>query len=184
MGQIFRPFHGFGSFKPDYLWLNFVNHEAQMKVENGKVVIIHYEVRDQNDQLFETTLKDTPLAFVYGKSSVLPGLEDGIEGLEQGDEFNFQVQPQEAFGLKAKNKVFDVPRNCFDEPDVKVGNRYDVKSAGAGDTKRVTVLKVTDESVTVDENHPLAGIMLHFQGYIERIRVATANEKKSGIVDG
>ena len=152
-----------------------------MNVSKDKVVIMHYKVSDQNGRLLDSTFKSNPLAFLYGKSNVLPALEDGIEGLEEGEEFSFEVQPNEGFGLLDAQKIMKIPRSCFEEEEIKVGNRYDIK--GKGITRRVTIKEVFDEEVEIDENHPLAGIILVFEGHILRVRKASNYEMKSGNVD-
>ena len=149
-----------------------------MKVEKDKVVIMHYKMSDQNGRELESTFKSTPLSFVYGRSHVLPALEDGIEGLLEGEEVSFEVQPDEGFGLIDSKKIMSIPRSCFEEEDLKIGNRYDIK--GQGVSRRVTIRDISEEEVEIDENHPLAGIILVFEGHILRVRNATQNEIKSG----
>ena len=151
-----------------------------MEISKDKVVIMHYKVSDQNGQLLDSTFKETPLSFIYGRSNVLPALEDGIEGLNEGEEFVFEVQPNEGFGMIESNKIMKIPKSCFSEENLKEGNRYDVK--GEGISRRVTIKEIFADDVEVDENHPLAGIVLVFEGHILRIRNATHNEIKTGKV--
>jgi FKBP-type peptidyl-prolyl cis-trans isomerase SlyD len=159
-----------------------------MVIDNNKVVSLTYELRvnDENGQVLETVNNDKPLTFLYGSGKLLPRFEENLSGLKAGDKFNFQLTSDEAYGSVDENAIVDVPIDSFvidgklDESLLTLGNTIPMQD-GAGNRLNGVVKQVTDQAVTMDFNHPLAGENLYFNGSVSELRDATPEEIEGGL---
>lgn len=107
--------------------------------------------------MFDTSREREPLRFVVGGGKVIPGFDEAVLGLEVGEKRSLQVGPEKAYGAPRSDLVADVPKSSAPE-GLEIGN---VVQLSNGATARVT--DVTEEKVTIDANHPLAGKALTFE---------------------
>ena len=106
-----------------------------------------------------------------------------LEAKSAGDELQVTVPPEQAYGVKDQSLVQSVPRRMFGEnQDIQTGMRF--RAEAQGSSRVVTVVGVNDEQVTIDANHPLAGVTLNFDVKILEVRDATAEELQHGHVHG
>ncbi len=147
-----------------------------MKIENNKVVSIDYVLKDKDGNLLDSSSKAGPLEYLHGHQNLIKGLEDQLTGKSKGDKFNAVVEPKDAYGEYDEKLVVEVPRNQFD-PDLKIeiGMTFQGQTEDGGYTI-VHVTKVTDDKITVDANHELAGKTLYFDVEVKDIRDATEEE--------
>lgn len=121
----------------------------------------------------------TETSFVFGFGTLLPGLEAGIEGLEQGARKSIVLRPADAFGERDPKAVLEVLRDEFPD-DVAEGDVFDAEAEGAaGDPSEMVllrVLEVTPETVILDRNHPLAGQKVRFDVRVLEVRPADETE--------
>ena len=104
------------------------------------------------------------LEFTVGGSDVIPGLSVGVVGMEQGDQKRVTLQPPDAYGAVQPALLKIVPRQRFPKHLVlRVGKRLTAVETVSRRRRRVTVVRITDDSVTVDGNHPLAGKMVELE---------------------
>lgn len=157
-----------------------------MKIENEKVVSLMYKmyVKDENGQeeLWEETPANHPLTYCHGEGMMLQKFEDALVGLEEGAEFDFCIAQQDAYGeydesgvLTLDKKLFYNGDGEFDDERVVEGNIIPMNTQD-GQIVNAQVVEITDDKVTIDLNHPLAGEDLHFIGKIVSIRQADAKE--------
>jgi len=154
-----------------------------MEITRNKFVTISYELRinDANGELVEKTEDANPLKFVFGAGKMLQMFENKLEGLKAGDNFSFELQPNEAYGDVNPQAIVDIPKNIFevngsiDESLFKLGNHVPMQDA-QGNRLDGIVLEVTDENVKMDFNHPLAGDILFFSGAVSDVRDASDDE--------
>ena len=106
-------------------------------------------------------------------------MEEGLEGKEKGNKVNLKVSPEKGYGVKDDKMVQKVPREAFGEQPVKVGLQFQTDRGQV-----VTVTHVGLDQVTVDGNHPLAGIELNFAIEIMDVRNASEDEIAHGHVHG
>jgi FKBP-type peptidyl-prolyl cis-trans isomerase SlyD len=106
-------------------------------------------------------------------------MEEGLEGKATGDKFNLKVSPEKGYGVKSDDLMQEVPRSAFGDQKVEVGMQFQTNQGGV-----VTVTKVGLNTVTVDANHPLAGVELNFAVEVMEIRNATEDEIAHGHVHG
>jgi FKBP-type peptidyl-prolyl cis-trans isomerase SlyD len=123
-----------------------------------------------------------PLAYLHGAGNIVPGLEEALDGREQGDAFNVQVAPEKGYGEKDEALQQNVPRSVFPEgQDVEAGMHFHASTPQGPQV--ITVVDVSDDEVTIDANHPLAGKTLDFDVTVVAIRDATAEELSQGHPD-
>ena len=130
-------------------------------IENGKRVKIDYTLY-VGGEVFDTSKGGEPLEYVHGSGQIIPGLENSLTGLKPGDEKKIHVGPDDAYGPIHLQAIIQVPREQIQEGNVEVGMILSAKNAN-GQTMQGVVTEVTENSVTVDFNHPLAGKELYFE---------------------
>ncbi len=154
-----------------------------MQIAENKVVSIHYTLKDPAGQVIDSSEGQDPLTYLHGASNIIPGLEKELVGKAVGDKLNVTVQPEEGYGQSHPEMVQEVPRNAFQGVDeIQVGQRFEAES-NQGPIS-VVVTAVTEETVTVDGNHPLAGMVLSFDVEIMEIRDASEEELSHGHAHG
>lgn len=154
-----------------------------MQITKNAVVSIHYSLTDKSGEVLDTSQGGKPLAYLHGRGNLIHGLEKELEGKEEGDKFNITIPPEEAYGTRDENLVRQVPRSAFkDVEDLEPGMHFRSKTESG--TETFTVIKIEDEKVTVDGNHPLAGETLTFEVEVNGVRQATDEEVSHGHVHG
>ena len=146
-----------------------------MKVSKDMYVTFDYVLKDDTGEILDTSEDHGPLSYIQGNGQIIPGLEAALEGRMAGESFKETIQPENAYGLRDDENVFDVPRANFEGIDeLFVGMQVQVQNHHG--VQIMTVADFNNESVVLDGNHPLAGVTLHFEGKITEVREATAEE--------
>jgi len=154
-----------------------------MKITSKKVATIHYTLKDQKGTIIDSSQGEEPLTFIHGIGNLIPGMEKGLEGKGAGDKVSLVIPPEEAYGIRKEENVQVVPLKNFPEKDnVKPGATF-VADSDQG-SRNATVVKVDGDLVTIDFNHPLASVELHFEIEILDVRNATEDELSHGHVHG
>lgn len=162
-----------------------------MKIEQNTYVVLTYELRTDgaNGSIVEKVGESDALKFVFGSGHMMPMFEAKIEGLSVGDKFAFDIPCSDAYGEVDPQAMVDIPKNIFvingelRDDLIQVGNRIPMMGQG-GQRLEGLVLEVTDDTVKMDFNHPLAGEDLYFSGQIIEVREATAEELVSATCGG
>ena len=154
------------------------------QIEKNKVVSIHYTGTLEDGTVFDSSEGKEPLEFIYGIGQIIPGLEEGIEGLKVGDKKKIEnIAPDKAYGPKLDEAMQEVPKTQLPEDlDVQVGMQ--LAAQGPQGPIPVVIAEIKDESVVVDFNHPLAGKTLTFEVEVTAIRDADPSELDHGHVHG
>ena len=153
-----------------------------MKIQNNSAVSFHYTLTDDDGIRIDSSEGQEPLGYLHGAGNIIPGLEKALEGKTIGDSLNVAVTAAEGYGEVQKELIQEVPKEAFQGIDtIEVGMQFEAQT-GQGGTVPVTVIDVTDDLVTVDGNHPLAGKNLNFDVSIEDVREATEEEIAQGHV--
>jgi FKBP-type peptidyl-prolyl cis-trans isomerase SlyD len=150
---------------------------------NPKVVSFHYTLKDSKGTQLESSFGDEPMSYLEGVGQIIPGLESAMEGMKKGDKKSIAVKAADAYGEFEQELIVEVPRAQLPKKDVVVGDQFHADS-GNGHVQVVTVTKVSDEMVTVDGNHPLAGQDLNFDVEVMDVREATKDELSHGHAHG
>lgn len=155
-----------------------------MQVSKNKVVSIGFKLTDADGTLIDESSTEEPLMFIQGIGSFIPAVESALEGKESGAELKVTVTPEEGFGHRDEELVHSVPKDRFQSGgDLEVGMQVQGQD-DQGTPAIFTVVKVEESSVTLDGNHPLAGMTLNFDVKVGEIRDATAEELDHGHVHG
>lgn len=155
-----------------------------MKIAKDTVVSLRYELSDADGALLEKT--DDPISYLHGGyDGIFPAVEEAVHGKDVGTKFEVTMEPDEAFGEYEHDLVRVEPRNLFPE-EIAVGMQFEGGAEDADDEDYMlyTIVDVTDDEVTVDGNHPLAGKTLKFVGIVTDVRAATAEELEHGHTHG
>ena len=150
-----------------------------MQITKNKVAAIHYTLRDNEGQVLDSSEGRDPLYYLHGAGNLISGMEEGLEGKTSGDKFSLKITPEKGYGEVDPQMIQQVPRSAFGSQEVQPGMKFSTNQGGV-----VTVTEVGLENVTVDANHPLAGIELHFDVEIMEVRNATPEELSHGHVHG
>lgn len=154
-----------------------------MKISSNKVVVMHYAVSDSEGTLIDSSYDHQPLAVIHGTGYLIPGLEDALLDHQVGDKFEVSVNAEQAYGERNDNFVQNVPKAMFEGiEDLDVGTQLRATTDDGEQT--VIVIDISDDEITVDGNHPLAGIDLNFDVEILEVRDATEEELSHGHVHG
>lgn len=155
-----------------------------MKIAKDTVVSLRYELTDASGALLEKT--DDPISYLHGGyDGIFPSVEEALQGKDVGAQFNVAMEPEEAFGEYEHELVRVEPRSLFPD-EIAIGMQFEGGAEDADDEDYMlyTVVDVTEDEVTVDGNHPLAGKTLNFAGVITGVRAATAEELAHGHMHG
>ena len=153
-----------------------------MAIENNSVVSMHYVLTNDAGEQLDSS-ENGPLTYLHGHSNIIPGLESALTGKAVGDKLNVDVEPAEAYGVRSEELVQEVPRSAFEGIDqVEPGMQFQAQTPEGA--QMITVTKVEGDQVTIDGNHPLAGVTLHFEVEVAEVRDATEEEIAHGHVHG
>ena len=160
-----------------------------MLVGDKKVVSVIYELRKnkKDGEVVEALNENQPLVFLFGSGNLLPKFEENLAGLETGDNFEFSLPSNQAYGDVQENAIVDVPRNIFtvdgaEDPNLlKLGNTIPMLDRD-GNRLNGIVKEIGVETVKMDFNHPMAGCDLYFSGKVTEIREANEDELMHGHV--
>ena len=152
-----------------------------MSIDKGNVVAMHYDLKDVDGKLIESTKNSKPLEFITGFKNILPKLDEKIMSSNVGDEFSLTLESKDAYGEIDEANVRDIEKKGFPEGmELKIGMTF---MADMGNGQMPFVIKeVNDDKVKVDFNHPMAGQQLTFDVEVAGIREASEAELQHGRV--
>ena len=154
-----------------------------MQIENDKVVTINYTLTDDAGTIIDQS-QDSTFSYLHGAQNIIPGLEDALHGKQAEDKLQVTIEPEKAYGERDDSQIQAVPREMFPEDvDIEAGMTFHAESPD-GAPVTVTVTEVSDATVTVDGNHPLAGQTLNFDVEVIGVREAGEQELEHGHVHG
>jgi FKBP-type peptidyl-prolyl cis-trans isomerase SlyD len=152
-----------------------------MTIANDRVVSINYTLTNAQSQILDATGVE-PFSYLHGHRNIIPGLERALNGKNQGDSFTIHIPAAEAYGERSEKLVTRVPLERFKgAASVQAGMQFQAETPD-GDVQLVTVTAVDDDTVTIDGNHPMAGLDLNFDVSVVDVREASENELQQGRV--
>ncbi|MFC1826192.1 peptidylprolyl isomerase [Thermodesulfobacteriota bacterium] len=129
---------------------------------NGDTVKVHCTGRLENGQEICNTKMDQPMQFTIGNGNILPGLENGIVGMQIGDTKTIKIPPEEAYGRRIEALVVEVKKkDLSDDILPHIGHEIEYKQSD-GKQVNMTITEIDPDTVIIDANHPLAGHKLFF----------------------
>ena len=154
-----------------------------MQIADQCVALFHYTLTNDAGDVIDSSSGNEPMAYLHGVGNIVVGLEKAMTDKQSGDKFEVVVTPEEGYGQRNESLVQTVPRSMFQGVDeITVGMRFQAQSDHG--PVSVIVTEVTDENVTVDGNHALAGQSLNFAIEVTEVRAASAEELEHGHVHG
>lgn len=155
-----------------------------MIVEGNRVISIHYTLTDGDGDEIDSSAGQDPLLYIHGTEGIVPGLEKALDGKRIGDKIQVNLKPEDAYGPVLEELVQTVPHEAFSGiDDIQPGMQF--QASGPDDqAMMLTVTAVSDNGVTVDGNHPLAGRELNFDVEVVAVRDATEEELAQGHIHG
>ena len=149
-------------------------------VADDKVVIFHYTLTDEEGDVLDTSDGQEPMAYLHGAGNIVPGLESQMTGKKVGDAFKAEVAPEDGYGEVQGPGPQPVDRSAFPEgAEIHEGMMFAAQMPD-GTQMPLWVVEISDDTIMVDNNHPLAGEKLFFDVKIEGIRDANADELEHG----
>jgi peptidylprolyl isomerase len=138
-------------------------------IKKGDTVTLDYTGKLAGGLKFETSIGKEPLVFTMGAGNMIPGFEKAVLGMKVGEEKTFTIPFSEAYGAYSDNRIVEVSRSQLAPNLVPVVGMELQASQPDGSIAVVTIKKVSDTTVTIDTNHPLAGKDLTFEIKILKI---------------
>lgn len=147
------------------------------QAKQGDRVKVHYTGRLDDGTVFDSSecadegcgCGHGPLEFTIGQGEVIPGFEAGVVGLSVGESKSVHIAVEDAYGERIEEMVAVVPRGDLpQELSPEVGQQLEVTQED-GQVFQVLITEVTDDTITIDANHPLAGQALNFDIKLEEI---------------
>lgn len=154
-----------------------------MQIAADKVVVIHYTLKNDAGEVLDSSSGGDPLSYIQGNGSIIPGLEEALEGKTTGDKLQVAIAAEKAYGAHDPQLIQQVPKRAFQGVgNVQAGMRFTAQTEHG--PRQVVVTRVVGDMVTVDGNHPLAGQNLNFDVEIAEVRDASEEELSHGHVHG
>ena len=142
---------------------------GMVKAESGDTVKVHYTGTLEDGTVFDTSVEREPLEFTLGQGQLIPGFEQAVIGMKIGDLETINIPADQAYGPYRDDLILVIERDQLPEDlDPEVGQQLQLTQAD-GEVVRVMVSDVSEATVTIDANHPLAGKDLTFE--IELIEI-------------
>ena len=143
----------------------------KLQIETGMSVTLHFSLVLEDGHIIDSNFESEPATFSVGDGNLLPGFESTLMGLVNGDEREFTIPPEQAFGQHNPQNVQAVERGNFDQEELELGAMFSFQN-GDGELPGV-IVDVDDNEVVIDFNHPLAGKNIIF--HVKIIDIAPQN---------
>lgn len=154
-----------------------------MNITDNCVASFHYTLTDSTGKVLDSSEGQDPLTYLHGAGNIIPGLEKALLGKTAGDKLNVAVTAAEAYGERDDTMVQELPTSMFSGVDqIEVGMEFHAETEHG--LQVVTVTAVESETVTIDGNHPLAGVDLNFDVEVTEVREASEEELSHGHAHG
>ncbi|ACL71605.1 FKBP-type peptidyl-prolyl cis-trans isomerase [Thioalkalivibrio sulfidiphilus] len=156
-----------------------------MQISKDKVVVLDYVLTDEQGQVIDRSDDASQFAYLHGANNIIPGLEKALEGRSTGDSLKVSIPPAEAYGERDDSLTHTLDRSQFQGVDeLQTGMQFHAGNPDGTGMHVVTITAIDGDAVTIDANHPLAGMTLNFDVTVREVRDASAEEIEHGHVHG
>lgn len=146
-----------------------------MQISKNKVVTFEYTLTDDQGEVLDSSNQNGPLSYIHGIGHLIPGLESALEGRIAGDKITAVIPPETGYGIRDEENITTVDRKHFSHiQDIEVGS--DITVQQEGNMRIMSVIAIDEKTVTLDGNHPLAGMTLNFDVKVNDVREASEHE--------
>lgn len=132
-------------------------------VEDGNIVVLHYTGTLDSGEKFDSSEGKEPIEFAVGSGVVIPGFDTAVTGMRKGEKKKVTIEAKDAYGDPNPAMRQEVPKHALGDITPEVGMLLALHHPMAPQPIPVKVVAVTEETITIDMNHPLAGQRLHFE---------------------
>lgn len=154
-----------------------------MTIAKHTVVTLNYTLKNGEGTVLDTSEGREPLIYLHGVGSLIPGLEKELEGKGKGEQVHAVIPPEEAYGTKRDDLMHVVSKDGFQgDEEMQVGMQVQLTTQQG--PAIATIAAIEGNDVTLDLNHPLADVTLHFDVEIVDLRDASEEEISHGHVHG
>ena len=150
-----------------------------MQIAANRVATYEFKVTDETGEILDSSAESGPYPYLHGNGHLIPGLESAMEGKSPAETFSVAVPPAQGYGERDETLVQDIPRDRFAGME-EIYEGMMVEARYKDETRLMTIIRLNDEKVTVDANHPLAGLTLNFEVTVVDVREATPEELEEG----
>ena len=149
-------------------------------IAKNKVVSLSYCLKDTQGEELDRADADDPMKYLHGGGTIVPGLENALNGLKVGEKKEVIVKPGDGYGDILSDLKMKVERKMFPaDQKIAIGMQF-MAELGDGRKHPFIVVEMKDDNINIDGNHPLAGQTLHFSVEVMGIRDATSEELEHG----
>jgi len=141
--------------------------------KKGDSVMVYYTGTLENGTVFYSNLEQGTFNFTIGSNTAIPGFEEAVIGMTVNSTKTVNIPFDKAYGPRLDSLVHVMNRSeLAKDMEPVVGNRYTITRKADGAVSRVEIVNVTNDTVTLDENHMLAGqnlsYTIHFAGFYQQ----------------
>lgn len=147
-----------------------------------RVIAFNYTLKNAAGEVLDASEPNQPMPFLEGRQQIIPALEEVLAKMNEGDKKKITLSAKDAYGDFRTDMIMEVPKEELAHIKLELGAHLQLQLEKQ--TRIVKVTKMTDTHVTLDGNHPLAGVDLVFDIEIVLIREATADELSHGHAHG
>ncbi len=135
-----------------------------MAIKKGNKAVLEYEGKLDNGDVFDSTKRaGKPLEFTAGDGKVIKGFDDAVMGMEKGQEKEFKIKPEDAYGEVREDLRREVPRSAMKLDKEPEAGMTLVMATPDGQQIPLKIVEVKPDALVLDMNHPLAGETLNFK---------------------
>ncbi len=149
---------------------------------NPRVIAFNYVLKNKAGETIDASEPSQPMPFLEGQQQIIPALERVISLMNEGDKRHVDLEAKEAYGEFRPDMIMEVPKQELAHLNVEIGAHLQLQLEKQ--IRVVKVTKITDTTVTLDGNHPLAGVDLAFDIEVVLVRPATDDEVRHGHAHG
>jgi FKBP-type peptidyl-prolyl cis-trans isomerase SlyD len=150
-----------------------------MQIASNRVATFDFKVTDSSGVLLDSSEESGAYPYLHGMGHLIPGLESQMEGRSPSDSFTVSVAPADGYGERDESMVQKIPRDKFTDID-QLHEGMMVEAHYENETRVMTVTSIDNDWITIDGNHPLAGMSLYFEVTVKDVREATPEEIEQG----